>query len=254
MISIEPVTRALVPVDSAAADAFGAPNYDEFQSDLEIWELLQAKPDCLLRVTMAHCDAASPEAIGEADSEASLERAAANMSRLVVDGRTREVRDMLWVYEITSRARPDMRQIGLGGLAHTEEIRTDVNPGGPIIRNEGVREAKARGRARLVERIGAFVDCVNNAVDDADGALRAALEMHADGAPPSFETVDESGNRHRVWLVIGRAATRPFVELLGREPFAYVADGNHRSAAAAMLGREHFLAVFFPAATLHIAP
>jgi len=253
MITIEPVARALVPVDSAAADAFGAPNYDEFQSDVEIWELLRSKPDCLLRVTMAHCDAPSADAIGEADSEASLERAATNMARLVEDPRTRVVRNVLWVYEITDPTRPQVRQIGLGGLARTDEIRTDAKPDRPIIRNEGVREAKARGRARLVERIGAIVDCVNNAVDDADGAFRAALEMHADGTAPSFETADESGGRHRVWLVDG-TATRPFVELLAREPRAYVADGNHRSAAAAMLGREHFLAVFFPAATLHIAP
>ena len=254
MITIEPIARALVPVDSAAADALGAPNYDEFQSDVEIWRLLQAKPDCLLAVTMAHCDAPAPERIGEPDSEASLERAAANMARLVADARTRECGDILWICEITSPQRPAIRQIGLGGLARTDEIRTPANPAGSIIRNEGVREAKARGRARLVERIDAFVDCVNNAVDDADGALRAALEAYADQRPPAFVTTDEAGNLHRVWLVAESASLEAFRRLLAREPHAYVADGNHRSAAAALLGRAHFPAVFFPAATLHIAP
>ena len=33
MLAIDPVAHALVPVDSAAADALGAPNYDELQSD-----------------------------------------------------------------------------------------------------------------------------------------------------------------------------------------------------------------------------
>jgi uncharacterized protein (DUF1015 family) len=164
------------------------------------------------------------------------------------------VRGILWVYEITSPARPGIRQIGLGGLARTDEIRTDANPAGAIIRNEGVREAKARGRARLVERIGAFVDCVNNAVDDEAGAFRAALELYAEAAPASFETRDEAGNRHRVWLVTDEADIAGFTAMLALEPHAYVADGNHRSAAAALLGREHFLAVFFPASTLHIAP
>ena len=42
--------------------------------------------------------------------------------------------------------------------------------------------------------------------------------------------------------------------LLADEPRAYVADGNHRSAAAAMLGLEGYLAVFFPAATMGLAP
>ena len=46
-------------------------------------------------------------------------------------------------------------------------------------------------------------------------------------------------------------------ELLERtraEPFAYVADGNHRSAAAVMHGSPHFLAVIFTAARMGIAP
>ena len=42
MVSIRPVTRALVPVSSDAAQRVSAPNYDEFQSDKEIWDLLKA--------------------------------------------------------------------------------------------------------------------------------------------------------------------------------------------------------------------
>ena len=37
-------------------------------------------------------------------------------------------------------------------------------------------------------------------------------------------------------------------------PCAYVADGNHRSAAAAQLGREHFLNVLFPTDRMGLAP
>ena len=33
MITITPVRRALVPIDSAAAARVSAPNYDEFQGD-----------------------------------------------------------------------------------------------------------------------------------------------------------------------------------------------------------------------------
>ena len=55
MPAIDPVANALVPANSAAADALGAPNYDEFQSDREVWELLQRRPFSVLRVTMPHC-------------------------------------------------------------------------------------------------------------------------------------------------------------------------------------------------------
>jgi uncharacterized protein (DUF1015 family) len=137
-------------------------------------------------------------------------------------------------------------------MARTREIRTPENPGGTIIRNEGIREPKARARARLTEAARADLGIVNLAVDDASGAMQAALEAHARRHAPSFETTDEAGNHHRVWLVT--TDLEPWRRLLAHEPHAYVADGNHRSAAAAMLGCEHFLAVFFPARTMTIAP
>jgi uncharacterized protein (DUF1015 family) len=176
------------------------------------------------------------------------------MVELITDSRTREVRDLLWVYELTSPDRPNVRQIGLGGLARTNEIRTPENPKGTIIRNEGIREAKARGRANLTKATRADMGTVNLAVDDASGALRESLQAHADAIPPNFVTTDEAANVHRVWLVQDPTTRQRLRDLLGREPHAYVADGNHRSAAAAMLGYEHYLAVFFPAATMTIAP
>jgi uncharacterized protein (DUF1015 family) len=254
MISIDPVAKALVPVDSAAADAIGAPNYDEFQSDREVWELLRAKPSCVLRATMPHCDVPSLAAIGEDDSSEALAHANKAMADLIADPRTRTIHDLLWVYELVSPRRPQVRQIGLGGMARTAEIRTAANPEGTIIRNEGIREAKARGRANLTRATHADMGTVNLAVDDASGALREALEAHAQASVPQFGTTDEEGNTHRVWLVQDQATRQRLRDLLGREPRAYVADGNHRSAAAALLGYEHFLAVFFPQATMTIAP
>jgi uncharacterized protein (DUF1015 family) len=254
VITIDPVARALVPVDSTAADALGAPNYDEFQSDREVWELLQERPHSVLRATMPHCDAPSVDDIGEDGSDDSLRHAGEVMRALVADARTREVRHLLWVYEITRPEQPDRPQIGLGGMARTNEIRTPENPHGTIIRNEGIRESKARGRARLTEATRADLGTVNLAVDDATGEFQRALETHARSAPPSFVTLDELGNRHRVWLVTDAPEVERFRATVAREPHAYVADGNHRSAAAAILGYEHYLAVLFPAKTMTIAP
>jgi uncharacterized protein (DUF1015 family) len=252
MPTLAPVTQALVAADSAAADALGAPNYDEFQSDREVWDLLQQRPGSVLAVSMPHCAVPRAEAIGEDGSDEALARAAASAARLKHDPRTRRMRSLLWVYEITRPERPDAPQVGLGGMALTREIRTPENPGGTIIRNEGIREPKARARARLTEATRIDLGMVNLAVDDASGALQSALEAHARARAADLETTDETGNRHRVWLLENQP--EPWRGLLAREPHAYVADGNHRSAAAAMLGYEHFLAVFFPAATMTIAP
>lgn len=253
MITIQPIARALVPVDSAAARRISAPNYDEFQGDREIWEALQSNPESVLSITMAHCDAASPDEIWSADSEASGARAAANMRRLADSDLTREVSRVLYCYEIVDAARPGVRQIGLGGMARTSEIRTEATPGGPIIRNEGVRPLKARGRARLIEATSTIIGTVNHAVPDATGGFTRALERFADGRDPDFDAPDMTGGTHRIWLIEEPGAIARFQHLLSEEPEAYVADGNHRSAAAAMLGYEHFLAVFFPAARMRIA-
>ncbi|MCC6316398.1 MAG: DUF1015 domain-containing protein [Gemmatimonadaceae bacterium] len=254
MPTLDPVPLALVPVDSAAADAIGAPNYDEFQSDEEVWEILQQHPKSVLRITMPQCDVPSRDGILDEHAAATLAKAGANLAALRVDPLTRTVTDMVWVYEITVPSDPSIRQIGLGGMGRTREIRTAANPGGSIIRNEGVRDDKARGRADLTRATGADMGMVNNAVDDVDGDFYSALDLHARNHPVSFETHDETGNRHRVWIVEDAGQSTRLRDILAREPRAYVADGNHRSAAAAMLGNEHFLTVFFPARTMTIAP
>lgn len=254
MLTIRPIPRALVPADSNAARRVSALNYDEFQGDAEIWEAIRSAPDSVLGVTMAHCAVDSPAAILPGDSEASLELAHRNFQRLSASRFTREAKRILYLYEIVDPRRPGVRQIGVGGLATTAEIRTEDTPDGPIIRNEGVRPPKARGRARLIEATGAIIGTVNNAVPGDSGAFAAALERHADGAAPDFEAGGSGGTTHRIWLVAEPGAIARLQRLLAAEPEAYVADGNHRSAAAAMLGHESFLTVFFPADRMAISP
>jgi uncharacterized protein (DUF1015 family) len=254
MITLDPIARALVAADSEAADKLGAPNYDEFQSDREVWELLRERPWSVLRVTMPHCDVRTPEDIGEEGSKATLGRAVANMARLMSDPMVKKAIHILWVYEITRPGHEDRPQIGLGGLALTKEIRTPDNPEGTVIRNEGIKEEKAKGRATLTQVTHTDMGTVNLAVDDASGEFLGSLGEYAKARDPHFETHDEMGNRHRVWLVEDAKDIERFRALVAREPRAYVADGNHRSAAAAMLGYEHYLAVVFPASTMTIAP
>jgi uncharacterized protein (DUF1015 family) len=254
MINLDPIARALVAADSEAADKLGAPNYDEFQSDREVWELLREKPFSVLRVTMPHCDVRTPEDIGDEGSKATLARAVANMARLMSDPMVRKAMHILWVYEITRPGHEANPQIGLGGLARTSQIRTPENPTGTVIRNEGIREVKAKGRAMLTQVTHTDMGTVNLAVDDATGELTGALGAYASANTPTFETHDEQGNRHRVWIVSDEQEVARFQGLVACEPHAYVADGNHRSAAAALLGYDHFLAVVFPAGTMTIAP
>ena len=254
MVTIRPVRRALVPVSSDAAQRTSAPNYDEFQSDVEIWDMLQERPENVLRVKMPHCHVAKKEDIYAEDAPQALDHAAEQWSWLRSSGLMKEAPGILWVYQIVSPKRPHAPQLGLGGYGKTAEIRTPSTPNGCIIRNEGIRQEKAEGRARLIRRIKAYIGTVNLAVRDDSGSLLKALEAAAAARPCDYEATDEAHNIHRVWLVTNPDEIAKFTALMAAEPAAYVADGNHRSAAAASLGYEEFLTVFFPTCRLGLEP
>ena len=253
MIHVSPIKKALVPTSSAVATRLSSPNYDEFQGDAEIWEFIKKNPDTILKIKMPHCDVPSiEEALVEGSPEA-LAHAAKRMAALQENSEMRVMEQLLYVYEIETQLRP-VRQIGLGCFADTKDILTENTPSGVIIRNEGIRESKMLGRAELIKATRSFVGVVNNAVEDKNGQILTALTAHARAQEPSHVVHDERGNTHRVWLVTDPRQQQRFVQLFAAEPFAYVADGNHRSAAAAMLGYEHFMTVFFPARTMGICP
>ena len=188
----------------------------------------------------------SPEALAEG---------ALKMAQMVESDSTKVVENTIFLYEIADPDRPEVRQIGLGGMAPTDDIRTEENPGGVIIRNEGIREEKAKGRADLIEATNAIIGTVNLSVDDQDGKFLGRLKSYTDQRPCDFEALDnEDGSAHRIWMVTNSNEIDSLREVLAAEPHAYVADGNHRSAAAAMRGEGGFLTVFFPAHTMGLAP
>ena len=254
MLTISPISRALVPVDSASAQALIGPNYDEFQSDEEIWQYLQAHPQSILRATMAHCAVPTAEQIGEDGSLEALAHAQQTLVEIRNSSLTTTVENALFLYEIVDPKRPGVRQIGLGGSAKTGEIKTEDNPAGTIIRNEGIRPTKAAGRAQLIEHTGAYIGVVNNTVEDRENSFALNLEKLADSRDADFSATDEHGNTHSVWLIADPAEVQILQAALNSQGEAYVADGNHRSAAAAQLGREEFLAIFFPASRMGLAP
>lgn len=254
MVTLNPIPRALVPADAAAAQQLCSPNYDEFQNDREIFDLIRHQPNSVLRITMPHADAESPAEMLDEGSAAALAAASARMDELRRSALAREVREVLFLYEIVDPGRSGTRQIGLGGLASAHEILTDETPQGTIIRNEGVRPAKARGRADLIRATKAIIGAVNNAVEDSDGTLATLLASVADARAADYFATAEDGCLHKIWLLERTRERAETLAALRAEPYAYVADGNHRSAAAAMLGLDGFLAVVFPASGMGLAP
>jgi uncharacterized protein (DUF1015 family) len=85
---------------------------------------------------------------------------------------------------------------------------------------------------------------------------------------PEYDFVSEDGFRHKFWVVKDRENNKLIEKLFAEKvPFTYVADGHHRTAAAALVGKEkreknpkhngteeynYFMAVHFPDNQLRI--
>lgn len=254
MITISSIKKGILPKNSKAAQVLSAPNYDEFQSDLEVFNIIKEERGKILTVTMPHCDVQNESEIFEDGSQRALTKAYENSRELFSGEFFDPQEDFICVYEINDPRRSDVRQVGLTCMAKTSEIRTDKTPNGTIIRNEGIKEYKAKGRADLISRTGYFLESVNLAVEDTEQNIEKALLSYADSRDFDFSATDEDNNTHKIWVVKESDVKDRFTDLFKKEPCAYVADGNHRSAAAAMLNYDSFLTVLFPLKTMGLAP
>lgn len=252
MVSLEVVKYGYTPINNRVAKKIIGPNYDEFQNNVEIFNILKKNRENILSITMPHCDVEDVKLIMKDGSQEALNHGLENFNRLINSNKVKEIKNFLWVYEIQSSRDPSFFQIGIGGMAKTSEIRYEKNPSGTILRNEEVYEEKVEGRAKIIKKFGAFLGIVNCAVEDKSNSLLTELNSYKLSRKPDLTVPDEQKNIHRLWFVFEKKQIEKFVEILRNEEYAYVADGNHRSLAALSLGYNNFLAVFFPVSRMRI--
>ncbi len=98
--------------------------------------------------------------------------------------------------------------------------------------------------------------------------LNAIVKKITTGDKPEYDFVSEDGFGHHFWIVRDPETTEMIEKIfMEKVPYTYVADGHHRTAAAALVGKERreinprhtgneeynfFLAVHFPADQLRI--
>ena len=97
--------------------------------------------------------------------------------------------------------------------------------------------------------------------------IDAIVESVVKGNPADYDFVAEDGFGHHMWVIRDEEKNARLTELFASIPALYVADGHHRTAAAARVGQEcqqknpnhtgneeycYFLAVTFPASQLQI--
>ena len=150
-------------------------------------------------------------------------------------------------------------QTGIAVVCHIDDYDHDI-----IKKHEKTRQDKEDDRTRLIDTLGADTGPVFLTYRD-HAEINAFVE-ESTVAPPFFDFTAPDGIRHTVWRVEHPAG---LVAEFSRVPVAYVADGHHRTASAARVGRQRraanphhtgsenynwFLAVLFPASELKILP
>jgi uncharacterized protein (DUF1015 family) len=167
-------------------------------------------------------------------------------------------KECLYVYAQTMNGRT---QYGLVACASVDDYLNNV-----IKKHELTRADKEEDRMKHVRNTNANVEPVffaYPAVNEIDQIVKGIV----DSKPAEYDFVSEDGFGHHFWVIDNDATINRLVELFAAIPSTYVADGHHRTAAAALVGAEKrrqnptytgneefnfFLAVHFPDNQLQI--
>ena len=137
---------------------------------------------------------------------------------------------------------------------------------GAIKKHELTRKDKEEDRMKHVRVNNANIEPVFFAYPDND-TLLAIIDKYAATEPEYDFIAPIDGFGHKLWIISDKADIQAITEEFGRIPSLYIADGHHRSAAAALVGAEkaaqdpnttgkeeynYFMAVCFPASQLTI--
>ena len=171
------------------------------------------------------------------------------------------VQDAKECYYVYAQTMDGRTQYGLVLCAHTDDYAE-----GRIKKHELTRKDKEDDRMVHVRIQNANIEPVFFAYRDND-SLNAIVARYAAGEP-EYSFVDENGFGHTFWVVDDDADIARITELFTTQVEAfYVADGHHRTAAAARVGAEkraqnphhtgaeeynYFMAVCFPESQLKI--
>jgi uncharacterized protein (DUF1015 family) len=235
---------ALRPQPEHAA-AVIAPPYDVVNTD-EARTLARDRPFSFLHVSRPEIDL--PEGSSPYGAQA-YERGAANLAQMREAGvLVRDPEPGYYVYRLRSNGR---EQTGIACAAAVAAYEANR-----IRKHELTRPDKEDDRVRNIATLNAQTGPVLCAYRANDG-VRALLRSCA-AAPPTLEAKGPNDVLHTIWRVSDAHRVTALSAALNALDGLYIADGHHRSAAAARVARarraagaaqashEFFLAVAFP--------
>jgi uncharacterized protein (DUF1015 family) len=244
--------KALRPTQ-IEAPIVSAPPYDVVSTE-EARAIAAGNPLSLLHTSRAEIDFAPGQ---DPHADAVYAKAVENFKALVSGGHLRrDAKPSLYLYE---QKMGTHTQTGIVALCMVEEYDN-----GTIRKHEKTRKDKEDDRTRLTDVTSANLGPVF--LTYRDSASIDALVASAAAQTPLFDFTAPDGVHHKGWQI---AASEELVKEFTKIPRAYIADGHHRAASAARVGRTRreknpshtgeesynaFLAVLFPASQLRILP
>jgi uncharacterized protein (DUF1015 family) len=246
--------RGLRPPVNIAREIASRP-YDVLNSD-EAREEARGNPYSLLHIIKPEIDC--PLGTGEYDPLV-YDTARKNFEQFCDQGwLVQDEEECLYIYAQTMNGK---RQYGLVGCAGLEDYMNDR-----IKKHELTRKEKEVDRMKHVRVTNANMEPVfftYRAVPEID----AIVNMYTRKNEPVYDFTADDGVGHHFWVINDSAVKDKLVGLFDNVPCTYVADGHHRTAAAALVGNERraanarhtgneeynfFLAVHFPDKQLNI--
>jgi uncharacterized protein (DUF1015 family) len=185
-------------------------------------------PQSLLHITKAEIDL--PEGTDE-HSRQVYDKVVENFQEFKNKGwLVQDKEDRLYVYAQTMYGRT---QYGIVGCAHIDDYFNNH-----IKKHELTRKDKEEDRMIHVRITNANVEPVFFSYP-ANKKIDEMVNKIVKEQPPVYDFVAADGVGHHFWIIDNRQTIHEIVEIFEQEiPNLYVADGHHRTAAAALVGKE----------------
>jgi uncharacterized protein (DUF1015 family) len=232
-----------------------SPPYDVLSSE-EAREMVRGNPLSFLHVVKPEVDL--PEDIDLHDPDV-YRKGKENLYRMIDEGiYFQDEEEYLYIYAQTMWGKT---QYGLVGCAGMLDYVNNL-----IRRHELTRPEKEEDRKKHIRTTNFNAEPVFFAYPphiEIDGIVKSVVKDK-----PEYDFIADDGITHQMWVIRDKKQIDKIIELFETDiPFTYVADGHHRSAAAALVGHErrladprhsgkeeynYFLAVHFPSNQLRI--
>ncbi len=230
--------RALRPAPGRAAEVL-APPYDVLTS-AEARARAKGKPCSFLHISKPEIDL---DPATDPYDKAVYAKAADNLKRMIAAGvLMRDAAPCYYVYRLTWRdqtrrdqtrrdqTRRDRTQTGLACVASLADYASNR-----IRKHEHTTPLKEDDRVRQIEALNAQTGPVMMGYP-AQPAIDAML-ARATGRGADVDVTADDGVRHQMWVIGDEAAIAALTRAFDALPAIYIADGHHRSAAAARVAQ-----------------